>query len=174
MSASPVRPSSTSPITATKAVQQKSYPGRVTGTLSWVSPRGDFGFIELPGRPLTFVSRNSFSGLRKPHLVQGQSVSFVSTGYDKGQYATDALVEKAKPAAPVKPVAPQGSVKGNVLWFNAEKGFGFISDAAGVNYFVHYSSIQVQGYKSLDENQPVTFDVREGMKGPEAVNVHPA
>jgi CspA family cold shock protein len=62
--------------------------------------------------------------------------------------------------------------QGTVKWFNAEKGFGFIAqDGGGPDVFVHYSAIKSQGYKSLDENQKVEFDVTQGPKGPQAENV---
>lgn len=60
---------------------------------------------------------------------------------------------------------------GTVKFFNAEKGFGFISRAQGDDVFVHYSNIQSSGYKSLDEGQQVEFDVAPGRKGEEAQNV---
>ncbi|HVX53654.1 cold shock domain-containing protein [Nocardioides sp.] len=62
--------------------------------------------------------------------------------------------------------------QGTVKWFNAEKGFGFIAQAdGGADVFVHYSAIATQGYKSLDENQKVEFDLTQGPKGPQAENV---
>ena len=60
---------------------------------------------------------------------------------------------------------------GTVKFFNAEKGFGFISRAEGNDVFVHYSQIQANGYKSLEEGQTVEFDVAPGRKGEEAQNV---
>ena len=62
--------------------------------------------------------------------------------------------------------------KGTVKWFNAEKGYGFISDGESHHdIFVHYSQIQMEGYKSLEEGQTVTFDITEGNRGPQAENV---
>ena len=61
--------------------------------------------------------------------------------------------------------------KGTVKWFNNQKGFGFISDEQGNVVFVHYSGIQSNGFKSLEEGQEVEFEVIEGQKGPQAVNV---
>jgi CspA family cold shock protein len=63
---------------------------------------------------------------------------------------------------------------GTVKWFNSQKGYGFISQEDGPDVFVHHSAIQGEGYKSLEENQKVEFDVTEGPKGPQAANVRPA
>lgn len=60
---------------------------------------------------------------------------------------------------------------GKVKWFNAEKGFGFIEGEDGKDVFVHFSAITMDGYKTLDEGVAVEFDVIEGAKGPQAVEV---
>ena len=63
---------------------------------------------------------------------------------------------------------------GTVKWFNAEKGFGFISqDSGGPDVFAHFSAISGGGYRSLEENQKVEFDVVQGDKGLQAENIHP-
>jgi len=62
-------------------------------------------------------------------------------------------------------------MKGTVKWFNAEKGYGFIQTEEGQDVFVHYSAIEGEGFKSLDEGQPVEFEVVEGNRGPQASNV---
>ncbi|MCY7784209.1 MULTISPECIES: cold shock protein CspC [unclassified Bacillus (in: firmicutes)] len=61
--------------------------------------------------------------------------------------------------------------QGTVKWFNAEKGFGFIERENGDDVFVHFSAIQSDGFKSLDEGQKVTFDVEQGARGAQAANV---
>ena len=62
-------------------------------------------------------------------------------------------------------------MKGTVKWFNAKKGFGFISDEEGKDVFVHFSALQMDGFKVLDEGEEVEFDVVNGEKGPQASNV---
>jgi cold shock protein len=61
--------------------------------------------------------------------------------------------------------------KGTVKWFNAEKGYGFISRENGEDVFVHFSAITMDGFKTLEEGQKVTFDIVQGDKGPQATNV---
>ena len=63
---------------------------------------------------------------------------------------------------------------GTVKWFNSEKGYGFISQAEGADVFVHFSAIQMNGYRSLEEGQLVEFEIQEGNKGLQAANVRPA
>lgn len=61
--------------------------------------------------------------------------------------------------------------KGTVKWFNSEKGFGFIARETGDDVFVHFSAIQADGFKTLNEGDSVTFDIEEGPRGPQAANV---
>ncbi len=60
---------------------------------------------------------------------------------------------------------------GTVKWFNADKGYGFITPETGEDLFVHFSAIQADGYRSLDEGQAVEFDITQGPKGAQAANV---
>jgi CspA family cold shock protein len=62
---------------------------------------------------------------------------------------------------------------GTVKWFNAEKGYGFISQTEGADVFVHFSAIQMNGYRALEEGQQVEFEVNEGPKGLQAASVRP-
>ncbi|MBQ8998338.1 MAG: cold-shock protein [Clostridium sp.] len=61
---------------------------------------------------------------------------------------------------------------GIVKWFNSEKGFGFISVEGGDDVFVHFSAIQGEGYKTLEEGEKVSFEITEGARGPQAANVN--
>lgn len=61
--------------------------------------------------------------------------------------------------------------KGTVKWFNAEKGYGFIATEEGNDVFVHFTAINGEGFKTLDEGQQVEFEVVEGTRGPQAANV---
>ncbi|RKP47231.1 cold shock domain-containing protein [Cohnella endophytica] len=62
-------------------------------------------------------------------------------------------------------------MQGKVKWFNAEKGYGFIETEQGGDVFVHFSAIQMDGYKALEEGQTVEFDIVQGARGPQAANV---
>jgi len=62
-------------------------------------------------------------------------------------------------------------MKGTVKWFDSDKGYGFISSEEGKDIFVHFSAIQSEGYKSLQEGDQVEFDVKDGDRGPQAANV---
>jgi CspA family cold shock protein len=62
-------------------------------------------------------------------------------------------------------------MRGTVKWFNSEKGYGFITSEEGKDVFVHYSGITGEGYKSLDEGQSVEFEITQGPKGDQAINI---
>lgn len=62
-------------------------------------------------------------------------------------------------------------MQGKVKWFNAEKGYGFIEREGGEDVFVHYTAINMEGFKSLEEGQEVEFEIVEGSRGPQAANV---
>ena len=63
---------------------------------------------------------------------------------------------------------------GTVKWFNGDKGFGFIAqDGGGADVFAHFSAIEASGFRSLEENQRVEFDITQGPKGPQAANIRP-
>jgi CspA family cold shock protein len=64
-------------------------------------------------------------------------------------------------------------MKGIVKWFNATKGYGFITTEEGKDVFAHYSAIEMEGFKSLDEGQAVEFEVVDGSKGPQAAHIKP-
>ena len=61
--------------------------------------------------------------------------------------------------------------QGTVKWFNAEKGYGFITSSEGKDVFAHYSAINAEGYKSLTQGQKVSFEIVEGDRGPQAANI---
>lgn len=62
-------------------------------------------------------------------------------------------------------------MQGKVKWFNANKGYGFIESESGTDVFVHYSAIQTDGYRTLEEGEPVEFEIVDGTRGPQASNV---
>ena len=91
-------------------------------------------------------------------------------------YQNASYVMRARPwAPPLKGRAESGGyverLKGTVKWFNNAKGYGFIGRADGPDVFVHYSAISSEGYKSLQEGDPVEFEITDGQKGPQAANV---
>jgi CspA family cold shock protein len=95
----------------------------------------------------------------RPGVAQRSSIA-TATGKDGSAIA---VITSARGIAAV--------ATGVVKWFNAEKGYGFISQSDGADVFVHHSSIQMQGYRTLTEGQEVEFDVQEGQKGLQAANV---
>ena len=98
--------------------------------------------------------------------------------YSVSYYSTSRRTEGASRASTVED-SGSGSQEdsimatGKVKWFNGEKGFGFIAQEGGPDVFVHFSAIQSTGYRTLDEDQAVEFDIVQGPKGPQADNVRP-
>jgi cold shock protein len=83
----------------------------------------------------------------------------------------DPLFGHARPYGAPLACKEKHVAQGTVKWFNAEKGYGFISVDGGQDVFVHYSAIQADGYRSLEEGQRVEFEVTQGQKGPQADQV---
>jgi CspA family cold shock protein len=104
--------------------------------------------------------------------LQGQSLqSFVSTGYRQSRAARCAARRSEREAQIAQNEVVEVKEQGTVKWFNASKGYGFIQRQSGEDVFVHFSAIQMDGYKSLNEGQAVEFEVRKGPKGLQAENV---
>src|SRR5436190_5185500 len=102
---------------------------------------------------------------------RGFGAQFATSGSLGPAYEPAAGGQHAGPRRPRK--EGNAVATGTVKWFSAEKGFGFISQADGPDVFVHFSAIAGEGYKNLEENQNVEFDVTQGPKGPQASNVRP-
>jgi cold shock protein len=117
-----------------------------------------------------------------PVVVGGQSgilacEGTVSSLASSEQFPPGATPEPTEPVFQARAGQERGELlvsTGTVKWFNAEKGFGFITqEDGGPDVFVHFSAIAGDGYRNLEENQKVEFDVTQGQKGPQAANVRP-
>ena len=97
----------------------------------------------------------------QPIFVRVRGTNRISIGKGEGRQTAHRTTKRTKE------VKEQGTVK----WFNASKGYGFIQRQTGEDVFVHYSAIQADGYRSLNEGQAVEFEVRKGPKGLQAENV---
>ncbi len=123
----------------------------------------------------------TFEGL--PFHAEGIGIFTIDDGaLGKDRHANKACVYRAVMNSIFEDFSNHPHIEGNkymatgtVKWFNSEKGFGFIAvDGGGQDVFVHYSAIQGNGYKSLEEGQAVSFEVVQGPKGPQADAVNPA
>lgn len=99
-------------------------------------------------------SENPFSALRVSSVIPAKGICDLTTGL-----------------AAKREYPPVAQYKGTVKWFNNAKGYGFLGHDGGADVFVHYSSINVDGYKSLKEGDEVEFDIIQGEKGPQADQV---
>lgn len=118
-----------------------------------------------------YVDERDWEGTR---FAVGQAMTFQMLHRPQGVYALPADAINDSCAGPYLMVGRTAMATGKVKWFNAEKGFGFITpDDGGAEVFAHYSAIESSGYKTLQENQKVEFDVVPGAKGPQAANIRP-
>lgn len=116
----------------------------------------------------------------EPRDRRGRGASLAGRLHLPGRHRTLGAVEKAlRSLRPVRAGVTENMGKtnmatGTVKWFNSEKGFGFIAnDDGSADVFAHYSAIASSGYRSLEENQKVQFDLAQGPKGPQAENIRP-
>jgi CspA family cold shock protein len=139
---------------------------------------------ELGGRTVTMhtASSVSFGGRKQPaRWVLGALLAVVLTscgdvGGDASPGASGLPSESGTQTTGGSPATTNGRQKavktrGTVKWFNAEKGYGFIQVEGGPDVFVHYSDIQTNGYKTLNDGQAVEFEITQGPNGPQAKNV---
>jgi cold shock protein len=155
--------------------------------VKWFSPEKGFGFAELSDGSGDAFRHETVLAQRSINSVQPGDTLEVRVGPGhKGPHVTEVLSVDANTAPPVAPKrssfrkATSGQpssgtyveVTGTVKWFNAEKGFGFITrSSGGDDVFVHISALERCGLTGLSEGDRVTFDVAEGRKGPEAARV---
>jgi CspA family cold shock protein len=153
----------------------------VSGVVKWFSPEKGFGFVELSDGSGSLhgsvLARSDIAGVQPGETLEVR----VGPGH-KGSHVTDVLSVDSSTAVPMasrrsstQPTTSNGpSVEetGKVKWFNADKGYGFITrDGSGKDVFVHISALEQSGVEGLAEGQPVVFDVVEGRKGPEAARI---
>ena len=133
---------------------------------------GQWWFSNRRARAVFTRKPGGGKSMRKAALLQPRTRFFdvfVRYCVTQGTKVPEALVLQATKGALSGEVFVRE--KGTVKWFNADKGFGFIQRESGPDVFVHFSAIADSGYKSLDEGAPVEFEVKQGLKGPQAENV---
>jgi cold shock protein len=155
----------------------------VGGVVKWFSPEKGFGFVELSDGSGDAFLHGSVLAQSGVNTVQpGETLKVrVGPGH-KGPHVTEVLSVNSSTAFPMasRRSSAQATVSngpsveqtGMVKWFNADKGYGFITrDGGGTDVFVHISALEQSGVEGLTEGQPVVFDVVEGRKGLEAAKV---
>jgi CspA family cold shock protein len=155
----------------------------VSGVVKWFSPEKGFGFVELSdGSGDAFLHGTVLAQSGVNAVQPGETLEVrVGPGH-KGPHVIEVLSIDSSTAVPMAlrrssaqtTISNGPSVEeiGTVIWFNAEKGYGFITrDGGGRDVFVHVSALEQSGVEGLTEGQPVAFDVVEGRKGPEAARV---
>ncbi len=131
------------------------------GTVKWFNSDKGFGFITGEDGNDVFAHFSAIQGEGFKSLDEGQAVT-----YDFYQVILIAIKHVL--------YTYQEEIymnNGTVKWFNSDKGFGFITGEDGNDVFAHFSAIQGEGFKSLDEGQAVTYDIEEGQRGLQAVNI---
>ena len=159
----------------------------VYGLVKWFSPEKGFGFVELSdGSGDAFLHGSVLAQSGIDAVQPGDTVEVQVGPGHTGPHVTQVLGVDSSTAAPTTPLrsgsrsATSGGpssgtsvqVTGTVKWFNVDKGFGFIArDGGGKDVFVHISALAPSGLTALNEGERVTFNVAEGRRGPEAVQV---
>jgi CspA family cold shock protein len=170
-----------------------------SGTVKWFNSQKGYGFIEMDNGKDIFVHHNAIQGHGFKSLDKGERVRFEIRSGPKGEHAEN-VIRLKEGDRPEKYRTRRGQVResssmasgtvkgkgkekgdrpeknypmasGTVKWFDYKKGFGFIETDNGNDIFVHYTSIQGHGFKTLDKGERVRFEIREGKKGPQAENV---
>ncbi|GAA2744471.1 cold shock domain-containing protein [Terrabacter aerolatus] len=152
------------------AEQSADTPLGVLGTVSWYEPAKGYGFITPDGDgPEIFVHSSSIVG--GGVLSEGQRVAFFVAEGEKGPQADHLIPLGAQAAQAAQHAAPSDGADGTVSWYDADKGFGFITpESGGPDVFVHVRSL-ADGLPELGEGDRVTYDVVVGEKGPQARDV---
>ena len=120
----------------------------------------------------TTLSLDTLTGYFVCALLAGIVTLVIQSFTANAQKSTSSAIKSAKPKADKKPVIQGKREAGTVKWFDSKKGYGFITRAMGEDIFVHFRSIQGNGYRSLQEGQAVEFIVTTGDKGPQAEDIH--
>jgi CspA family cold shock protein len=159
-----------------------TYPGRTTATRT--NPEDGVGYTQPVSLGRAIAAQRD--GYGTAFLFAAPALRAVSRGFGSplcdlfASFPHHAALIRHRNVSSYRVLAPAGSqtrkgitmaTQGTVKWFNAEKGYGFIQREGGDDVFVHFSAIQGDGYRSLEEGQRVEFDVAPGRKGEEAQNV---